>query len=47
MEQLARAKAREPEQRSEPPEAGSEQTTEAESVPETVATAAAPEPDEG
>jgi translation initiation factor IF-3 len=46
MEQLARAKARGPEQRSEP-EAGSEPATEAESVPEAVATAAAPEPDEG
>jgi translation initiation factor IF-3 len=46
MEQLARAKAREPEQRSEP-EAGSEPATEAESVPEAVATAAVPEPDEG
>lgn len=46
MEQLARAKAREPEQQVQP-EAGSEPVAEAESVPEAVATAAAPEPDEG
>ena len=46
MEALARAKAREPEQQSEP-EAGSEPVAGTESVPEAVATATAPEPDEG
>jgi len=56
MEQLARTKALEPEQRSEPepeaqsepePEPQPEPEPESEPVPEPVATAAAPDPDEG